>query len=84
MGGPAPGARERHQTAQHTYQQAHQRHQSAEQTYETTLTQDLVNAAAVAPPGARRWPQPGDPPEPEHERPARRIERGREGPSFGL
>ncbi|MGI8713058.1 MAG: hypothetical protein ACR2NR_07745 [Solirubrobacteraceae bacterium] len=80
-----PGAPQRDRSAQTAYAQADDRHQAAEQTYELTLTHGLLAASAVAPPGARRWPRrPGDPLEPELDRPAPRIDRGREGPSLGL
>lgn len=78
-----PGARERHQSAQHAYERAHDLHQAAEQIYDSLLAQDLVNAA-VPEPGARQWPRPLEPGD-ALELPARpEIERGREGPSFGL
>jgi hypothetical protein len=78
-----PGARERHQTAQHAYQHADQRHHAAEQTYDRLRTQDLVNATFPEPAGGqRRWPRPENPPQPEPEHPPRRVIE-REGPSFG-
>ncbi len=78
-----PGAAQRHQAAQHAYEHAQQRHRTAEQTHDTLLTQSVVNAAV--PPGARQWPlRPGEALEPELKRPARGIDRGRDGPSLGL
>jgi len=77
-----PGARERHQSAQHAYEQTQDRHQAAEQTYDITLAHELVNATAVDPPGAQRPLAPGD--ALKRARPARQPQRGRDGPSFGL
>jgi len=81
-----PGAPQRHQSAQHAYEQARERHQAAEQTHDTLLTQSLVNATAVPSPDAQRPLRPGEALEHELDPPARRRgpERGREGPSFGL
>jgi len=78
-----PGAPQRHQSAQRTYEQARDRHQAVEQTYDTLLTQSLVNATAVASPDARRPLRPGE--ALELDRPARRPgpDRGRDGPSLG-
>ncbi|MGI8559110.1 MAG: MobF family relaxase [Solirubrobacteraceae bacterium] len=80
-----PGAQDRHHAATRAYEQADDRHQAAEQTYDTLRATQLVDAAVAPPTTVRRWPRrPGDPLEPELERPARGIERGREGPSLGF
>ncbi|MEO8715839.1 MAG: AAA family ATPase, partial [Acetobacteraceae bacterium] len=79
-----PGAPQRHQSAQHAYEQARDRHHAAEQTYDIRLAQSLVNATAVPSPDAQRPLRPGE--ALELDRPARRPgpELGREGPSFGF
>jgi len=79
-----PGAPQRHQSAQRSYEQARERHQTAEQSYDTLLTQSLVNATAVPSPDAQRPLRPGE--ALDLDRPARRPgpERGRDGPSFGF
>ncbi|MDQ2896178.1 MAG: relaxase domain-containing protein [Actinomycetota bacterium] len=79
-----PGARQRHQSAQAAYEQAHDRHHAAEQTYDTFSATQLIDVA-LPPPGVRRWPRPLRPGEAlEYEPPTRGIDRGREGPSLGF
>ncbi len=79
-----PGAPQRHQSAQHAYEQAHERYQAAEQTYDTLLTHRLVNAAVVASPNAQRPLRPGDALQLERPHGIKRGPyRGREGPSLG-
>jgi len=79
-----PGAVQRHQAATHAYEHAQERYHAAEQTHDALIAHDLV-AVGFPEPAGRRWPRPGDPPNPELQRP--RIERGpyrgREGPSLG-
>ncbi len=79
-----PGAQQRHHTTQHAYEQAQQRHQTAEQTYDALLTQGLLDAAVPDHDDRRSPPRPGEALEHELDRPARGIERGREGPSLGF